>query len=318
MAPDEKIISLEEAREICEQLRPAFAGYVTDGNVSDRDVLATLMDLIVRGYIGIDMDSQKKPVKVKRVYFLSNPETLLPFEREFISELFSESKELNPQQVKEKIKSKEPHRVISENLMELENSEIVKSLLLLTDKDDRKVSFTYYASLKGYEVKTVGDLQTYVNQLEQLYKGTLKMTLYSFGFIAWIFFLFYLAYSFGGTPPIFLFGFALFFPAFFTIFFILHYRNKRRLSKAKKTLLIQFKDNVVPFTKKKYEELFDFIRKYPLRQQRLHNEFMPHSVAFGLDTSWNESFGIPTETLVSSRAVGQLSPGGREKFGELE
>ena len=59
---------------------------------------------------------------------------------------------------------------------------------------------------------------------------------------------------------------------------------------------------VVPAAKKKYEELFEFIQKYPLTQQRLDNEFMPFAVAFGLDSSWNKSFGIQEEIVVVSEA----------------
>ena len=88
-----------------------------------------------------------------------------------------------------------------------------------------------------------------------------------------------------------------------SIFAVVKYLKVRRL---KKILAIQFKDNIIPFTKKKYEELFEFIQRYPLKQQRLYNEFMPHAVAFGLDTSWNESFGVPTEVVVSSRAKQDL------------
>ncbi|MBN2517529.1 MAG: DUF2207 domain-containing protein [Candidatus Altiarchaeota archaeon] len=339
------IISLEEAREIREQLRPAFAGYVTDGNVSDRDVLATLMDLIVRGHIGIDMESQKKPVKVKKVYFLSNPETLLPFERRFIEVLFSESKELSPEKVRRKLLSGELHKVIRENLSELENAKIVKSRLLFYGKDlgyktikykvnrgevqqlDSKGIWTRWNEGKEaryswgiareIEVKTIGDLEDYRCYLNRSLAGGAFIILFVLFFCSVSILAGFTLYYLTPVPWAFVLigGFFLFAGASVLVSAI---KRRLELKGVKKLLLFQFANNVVPFTKRKYEDLFDFIQKYPLKQQRLYNEFMPHAVAFGLDTSWNESFGIPEETVVSSRAVSQLSPGEREKFGDLE
>ncbi|MBN2518804.1 MAG: DUF2207 domain-containing protein [Candidatus Altiarchaeota archaeon] len=301
------MITLEEAREIREQLRPAFAGYVTDGNISDRDVLATLMDLIVKGYIGIDAETQKKPVKVKKVYFVKTSDSLLPFEKKFIEELFKERKELSPIQVAQKIDSKSLHKIISDNTNALAKLKIVKSLLLLFDKRGDKVNLTYKATdAQDYglkkDVKTMGDLECYK-------KDGILMIIVSFLLVLFYCWLFTISSS-----SLVVLGLLI----MCSILLVLDSKKIIILTRVSKLLIFQFENNVVPFTKKKYEELFKFIQAYPLKHQRIYNEFMPHAVAFGLDTSWNSSFGIPTETIITSRAKQDLPDEVKRKVSDSE
>jgi len=293
------IISLEEAQSLREQLRPAFAGYVTDGNISDRDVLATLMDLIVRGKIGMDADTQKKPVKVNRVYWLGDGEGLLPFEKEFIATLFTHKKELSADEVHMWIDSKELHEVIFRNLEFLQNFGIAKSLLLV--EGERRIYrgqlyLTIPNTKKKRPVRTLEDLDLYREQV----RSNAWSWLVLLGFIFLIFsirFLPFLKYN-PAIGNIWLLVAIL--PLFAIIYGVIKLNGIRYL---KKFLELQFNNNIIPFTKKRYEDLFDFIQSYPLKEQRLYNEFMPHAVALGLDTSWNESFGIGKEIVVKSKAV---------------
>jgi len=312
------MITLPEARELREQLSPAFAGYVTDGNISDRDVLATLMDLVARGYIGLDADTQKKTVKVRKIYFVKSSKRLLAFEKKFMEVLFKEKKELNVKEVKGIIDSKGLHNAINENTESLTKSKIVKSLVLLMDKNEEIKNISYYKEEINAErgqsrfgtkkkLKTIDDLREYMVTTSTYVKVSLVMLVLFLILFCVIYLFIYLPSQRYHSPN------DIYNMLEFMIFLVLYlctitlaiikYLEIRRL---KKLLAFQFENNIIPFTKKKYEELFEFIQKYPLRQQRLYNEFMPHAVAFGLDTSWNKSFGVPTEVVVKSRAKQDL------------
>lgn len=330
------MITLPEARELREQLSPAFAGYVTDGNISDRDVLATLMDLIVRGYIGIDADTQKKPVKVRKIYFVKTSERLLPFEKKFIGVLFKEKKELGVEEAKGIIDSKVLHEVIKQNTDALTKSKIAKSLVVFFDKNDKVVDLSY----EKLVTKKVGFLQEHreyvkekpktIGDLERLIDGTKLgvFFIFAFGFFwFYIYIVVILLRSSGqggievvpsGFVPLDALVFGIIILLYFLYFGFSGIRKVKKLRKLNKLLVLQFTNNIIPFTKKKYEELFEFIQKYPLRQQRLYNEFMPHAVAFGLDTSWNESFGIPEEVVIESRAKRHLPDKIKQKISDSD
>lgn len=322
------MISPEEAKTFREQFKPAFAGYVTDGNISDRDVLATLMDLIARGYVGLDADTQKTPVKIKRIYKVGNVQSLLPFESFFIEKLFQDSSELTPEGVRQKFASKELHDIISANLNSLSQAKIVRSLLLVDDSQGNLKAAQNFSSSKmarfaglffksegpfrdtleppsTHEITTVGELQKYIN-LESI-------TALLFGFLFFYIVGILLMATSDELPSasaVELIGLLLVSAFYVAILFIpLWYsvQKIRFLMRMRSLLVFQFENNIVPFTKYAFEQLFDFIKSMPLKKQRVFNEFMPYAVAFGLDTSWNESFGIQVELPVASQTLGEFS-----------
>ena len=44
--------------------------------------------------------------------------------------------------------------------------------------------------------------------------------------------------------------------------------------------------------KLRYSEVSNLLSKYPLNQHQITNEFLPFSIAFGIDQSWNKDFGL--------------------------
>ncbi len=291
------MIDLPQARALREQLSPAFAGYVTDGNISDRDVLATLMDLVARGYIGLDAKTQKAPAEISRVYYISNPESLRPFEHKFIDLLFSEKKELSPEELRAKFSTGKFHELILHNIHSLAETKIVKSLLLLRDeKGNRLAPDVIIDRYFEKKIRTIADLEKYER---------------SGGAIAVIILISMLVY--GGISLFFLLKNDVLIAAIMFGLMVLSIgifvptlRERQKVGKASKLLLFEFENDIVPYTKKRYEELFEFISKSPLVRQRVYNEFMPHAVAFGLDKSWNASFGITPEGVWSSRSKGDV------------
>jgi len=289
------MIDLPQARALREQLSPAFAGYVTDGNVSDRDVLATLMDLIVRGHIGLDAKTQKTPVEISKIYYVNNPGSLRPFERTFIDLLFSEKRELSPDELRAKFSSGKFHELILHNIHSLAETKIAKSLLILHDKKGKRLTPDVIIDINfEKKVRTVADLEKYKRSRRVVFA---------------IFLTFMLIY--GGIGVFFLMKNEMLMMAIFfglmvisTCILLPILLKQQKVRKSSKLLLFEFENDIVPYTKKRYEELFEFISKYPLKTQRIYNEFMPHAVAFGLNTSWNASFGIAPEGVWSSRNRG--------------
>jgi len=345
MASSKKLITLDEARLLREQLRPAFAGYVTDGNVSNRDVLGTIMNLISRGYVGINLDTQSHPNKINYMYLVTSSGLLLPFEKAFLRTLFSKSRALTPEKVKKKIDSGVLHKVIEENALALSESKIARQLLIVLDKEGKRQDIRYLTeSGTLMKVRTVGDLVEIKHLDEDIAMNISSGLAVLFG-IAMVLFL----VIFGGyvllvssathSSIIGVVGYPLAITLLlFAIFIVIGMRfsstlaelpglffrlasylqNKKALKNTENLLLLQFRDNVVPYMKGRYEELFDFIKAMPLKQQRIYNEFMPHAVAFGLDTSWNESFGIETEPIVSSQVYGRALPQVEKQVAEGE
>ncbi len=181
------MITLVEAEDLREQFRPAFAGILADGDVSDRDVLATLLDLYVRGYLELGAERKGKHYLIDKViYSGKKTDRLMLFEKDFLNKLFKEKRAITLNELRFLVGTGILHDIIEENLNTLKDSEIVKA---------------------GLEAES---------ELE----------------------------------------------------------------------------DVIPYTKKKYEELLEFMQEYVLGEQNMYSEFMPFAVAFGLEDSWKKSFKL--------------------------
>lgn len=282
--------TLEKARKLSEQLRPAFAGYLTDGNISDRDVLATLLDLVVRNSVSLDMELEGERYKINKIMrAVGTAESLLPFERLFLNELFCRSNEITLEEFRKIAKSGKLHKIIENNLGVLKDFEIIDAELEFIEN-----GHTISVSMNGKEVRTLEDMKK-LNRFLKFILGFFILVP-SFVFVSWI-------YGVMKSPnsslhaPLPIIGAC----ATYVLVMGLPILIYRKFEKSEKVLKLDLTS--VPKTKKKYEELFKFIRKYPIKQQSLANEFMPFAVAFGLDTSWIKSFGMTREFVVSSKKM---------------
>lgn len=358
-------IGLREARDLKEQLRPAFAGYVTDGNISERDILGTLMDLVARNKIGMEYEQQKTPIEIKRIYRTGASVGLLPFETAFIETLFADSNELSANDVKTKIYSGKLHKSISENTKSIEEFKISKSLLVSINKRGDVSKLRKY----GRSLRTAEDLEGsspnghiisaiigavfalillfgimgLLMAMPSISIGISEIAVATWPYLVCISFLVLNRVKkdwglvlFGNKIPktfailALLFLFAGFINAggleeptergfgmlsgyvlagvlmiFISIGFVLKKINDFNVAKSalKNVHMLMDFETGIPAAKIWYEELFDFIQSFPLKEQRIYNEFMPHAIAFGLDKSWNKSFGITKEMVVKSKAV---------------
>ncbi len=300
------MITLSEAGKIREQFKPAFAGYLTDGDISDRDVLATLLDLSVRGYIKLDMEKEERQHKIQKVILQKkSTKGLLPFEKEFLNVLFLAGKELDAYDVRFIFDMGGLHETIERNLASLSDNEIINSELEFKTPKGRNTMLYYDASDRSLSDKEdIKPVKT-VKELKKLRGGGLgEIPKLATALVTIPFFLIYISFFMMAFEPegslIFVRKRGILIGLFLITYLLYITWCIKRRRRIKNILHIEFED-AVPFSKEKYEELFEFIQEYPLKEQRIYNEFMPFAVAFGLDTSWNKSFGIPEEPVISSK-----------------
>ncbi len=277
-----KMISKKEAKYLREQFSPAFAGYVTDGDVSDRDILATIMDLVVKGAIGIDVRRGKGIYTINKIILREKQDFLMQFEQEFISEIFGKKKQKTKKQIQRIIMSKKLHKIIKNNINALIQYPIIKKELSFKTKKGHPIIFT----MNG---KNVEDKET-AEAFDKMMKILSPVLVWVGIVIAFIGII-------GTIKKIYVMSWLILQGAFFVVVSLLLrylYQNSQ------KTMKLTFENNLIPITKKRYVELFDYLKAMPLKQQRFANEFMPYAIAFGLDTSWNKSFGIEEEIIVRS------------------
>ena len=299
------MITLSEAGKIREQFKPAFAGYLTDGDISERDVLATLLDLSVRGYIKLDMEKKGGRYEVHNVIKQKeSTRALLPFEKEFLDDLFLVGDELTADDVRFIFKTRSLCKTIERNLWNLKENKIIESELRIQTDKGKKIKLLDYFKKVPEPVDTVEEYNRYMKNRKIMYAifVVIGFIIFHYGQVVadsdnLIFSIARGGYSLGITQS----SLLMFIGAVIVMGLNLDYIiSTRRIKKYRKTLHAEFND-VIPYTKKKYEELFEFIQKFPFKEQRIYNEFMPFAVAFGLDTSWNKSFRIPQEPVISSK-----------------
>ncbi|PLW80547.1 hypothetical protein C0585_02045 [Candidatus Woesearchaeota archaeon] len=261
-------ISESEAKKYLETLKPGYAGYLHDGKISKKDILATLMDLIVRGYIGIDYEYDGNTHKINKIWPKSKKKNLLEFEQRFLNNLFDKKEELELEEIKRRFQGNRltiPLKYYSE----ITNIRIIKK--------------RYQVTGPGYKEYYYGDM--HFSNREKEIPTSSKIAYYIVGF-----FMIFAAVNidkemnyFIATPIL----------TTLLLFISLYALLKYKLIKVN----VEF-DLETQEMKKKYDELFHFLREHPLKKQRIFNEFMPFAVAFGLDTSWNKSFNIKADELV--------------------
>jgi hypothetical protein len=268
-----------------EQLHPAFAGYIHDGKISERDVLGSILNLILQGII---QPLWKNDSMLDELIGLrkTNKKTKHKFEQMILNELFKTKLEITTKDAGNIIKLGTLQNIINNNLTAISTFAITNRKIYFNKQDT--VTFSY----NGKKVETEQDIKAF------------KVT--ALGIIAVTILIFILGTNINtyysnqitfinnldiNKPSNFIFSNIL----EFGIFFVIPVSIFISFVKSKKYLKYQFKDNLLPETKKKYEELYFFIKEKPLGEHKITNTFLPYSIAFGLDESWQKDFGLQKE-----------------------
>ncbi|MBS3152511.1 DUF2207 domain-containing protein [Candidatus Woesearchaeota archaeon] len=294
-------------------LRPGIAGYIVDGRIADKEVIATIVDFIIKGYI--DFSPKKtnwEKLRVKELISLSKARPSLKFENEFLNVLFSGKKKITIEDFKITLKDKKLHKVLEEEVkysdvgIEIIDEELT-GYYYNNENKLRKLKFPYYVDKYGnpgfaifkskkykYErlVKTLEEWFIYKSVFNKfLIRTAPKLFLSLCGLIISGIIakksLFFMS-GFVGLLGIIVFLFYFQISLLGIIAFLYFNKKTTKIFEQK----IKYQDEITKILRKKYHELFDYVKKHPLKEGRLFNEFLPYTVAFGFDTHWQRAFSL--------------------------
>lgn len=292
------MLTRKEALYYDEQLHPAFAGYLHDGTITERDSLAAIFHLLTKGIldpIWEDGSMLKKIVGARK----SKRTSILPFNQLLAEKLLGSKNEISAKEIGAATKSGDIEQIIRDNLQAITAFPIINEELKFTLGKHGKVNF----SVNGNPVDTVEEA-TALRKL--LYKLLLPIFL-GVGILLIVMYFLYVKFTqgdnFSYTAPNFsievsgngdlnslLLTGGIFVVVILLVLFSFVF--------SKKTVSYDFKDKVIPVAKKKYDELYEFIKTHPLPKHRFINEFLAFSIAFGFDDSWHKDFGLDTEIKI--------------------
>lgn len=205
-------------------LKPAIAGLVIDNEISNNEIVATIVDLIHRGYIDYSKD---------KLILIKNINHLLKYEKKIVNDIFSNKKQ---------IKSVKGKFIINSD------SHYIKELVIF-----ECIKNGYY---QGLEVPG--------------YKSN------SFGNIIKLFLIIILLIG-SCANPLLLIG-------VIPIGYHLYKTNKHNFKPTKTKVA---KDKI-----KDYVQLYEYMKKHPLKKDRIFNEYLPFSIAFKQNNYWGRIFKI--------------------------
>jgi hypothetical protein len=301
------MITKEEAKYYNEQLHPAFAGYLYDGNITQKDALATIFNLLIRGCIDPvwkDNNILKGIIGAR----LMNRKPQFVFEQQILDLLFKEKQELSVKEIRRFIVNNDIQKIIKKNL------NAVLAFPIINEELQFKLGFLGRLNIviNGNPINTVEK----ANSFRRIVNRIFPFALISISVLTMFGYLFALLMlktedilaglstkdvslesnkTFREHPEI-----LLKISIIWTVIVIIYYLI---FTLSKKVVTYEFKNKIAPVAKEKYIELYEFLKKYPLEKHRFTNEFLAFSIAFGLDTSWNKDFELEEEIQVDQSPI---------------
>jgi len=288
-----------------DQLHPAYAGYLHDGEITNRDVLATLFHLMKTGVIlpvFEDNNMTKAIVGLRK----TRKEPCYTFEKQICQKLFEEVSDLRMNVVKNIILSRSLQDILEKNIQSISTFPLVNKKLRFLLGKSGEANF----SINGKPVTNI--------KIAGEFKNTLTKIIMPVFFLLGI--LFFVLQFFGtniinnlvssGSITIQSSGDSEFMQKYMFLFMGIMFVGIPLLmyiifTYSDKVYSYNFKDKIIPFAKERYKDLFEFIKSHPLLQHNFNNEFLPYAIAFGLDNSWDKDFDIETEINIDETSLTQ-------------
>lgn len=233
-----EIINLENLKN----LKPAIAGTLLDEKSDVKEIIATVIDLAVRGYIHIQEEYERfLVVQKKRIYLINmkkDESGLLEYEKLILTAVFNEGDKIEISSLRNRFYTKIPE--ITSGIFK----EATRQGLFPENPENIK---------KKYQMRFI--------KRPVIFGVILFLSSFLFAFLGFVELLFV------SIPIILLIVFVT------TFFFVAaNYMPKKTIFGV--------------MEKKKYTELKDFMEKYPLKEGRLFDEYLPHAIAFGIQAIW--------------------------------
>jgi hypothetical protein len=157
------MITKQQALNYEEQLHPAFAGYLHDGNITERDSLATIFHLISKGYIEPIWHDNNLTSEIEGLRTTpKKPEH--EFDSLIISRLFGDRDKIPSSDVGDLVKKGEIQKLIKENLSVISAFQIINEELRFKLGKYGKATF----SLNGNKIDTVAEAEAFKNALNKI------------------------------------------------------------------------------------------------------------------------------------------------------
>lgn len=297
------MLSRKDALTYKDQLHPAFAGYIHDGEITSRDALACVFQLMKSSAIVPVFKDNNMTKEIISLRITKN-EPRYDFEKKIISLLFQDNKEIMIKRAKESIQKGEIQRILKGNVSAILFFPIISKSLKFYDKENREIEI----SLNDEPVNTYERALFLQSQLPRIGLITISVGL------VFILIYFYTTDLFSVQSLIFNNPFTIatmnkekpnefiFLLVGITAIAAFFYFNKV-IRSSKKVVSYYFKDKVQPIAKARYNELLQFLSANPLSNHNFNNEFLAYSIGYGLDTSWNKDFGLEEELKISPVTV---------------
>jgi len=273
-----------------EKIHPAFAGLLVDWSIGSREITATIVNLIIKDNISVIGDK----------IILNNLNTEYDFEKEFLKLIFDNKKELSFEELSSraynlhhsKILTLISKALVTEGYIVANVSDVVNK----NAKDQMNNYITKYTPKVYFQ-----DNNSFIkskNNFDYSNLDIINLNNFSISFslikllhrISLIVIIFFFVSFF--IPILSLINFLLF-PLVAISFFVLIITYY--LLKLKKLFTINLESVLTPKGKSARNsalDLYNYIKKYPHLEDRLANELVSYSIAFGIGKNWINRLGI--------------------------
>jgi len=265
------MISQSQAELIKQKDYPALAGYLLDGQISELDIIAATLKMIQDRVLKAEFENNDIRGKIKRI-IKNNVLPSNPFDNLLLKMLFEDNQSMDAVSLGKKISSEDF------KLAATSGFEILLGVKKSQERLQYKVGDRYYDFVFGSS--DVNPFRHYSRNIKQTRWGLLLT-------LPILLFIFIQSYFELGRVDMTAYMFEI---AFLLAFSVLQIYS---VFFAKHSVKIDFTNaSQVESLKQEYKSLYEFLNKYPLEPHNFTNMFLPFSVAFGLDQSWNADFGL--------------------------
>lgn len=256
---------------LSQQLHPIFAGYLHDGLINKRDVVATLFKLNYTNHINIIFKDGNVMNHILGIKF-NIDSNLQNFEKFILNYLFNDSDELLIANLNKKLNNPQFYSNLTHSIESTSQFKLLISKLKF-ETQKKNIDIKMNININGNDIDTV---EENIDAKPIIYFMCFLFTLIGVGL-----FLTGLTQKDQDSLTLLLIG-SIFTFVGITIGLIYYLIDKKVDLKFEKDK---------PFVLNKYEELAKFIKDRPLdNQRRLDNEFIAFAIAFGINNAFNKDF----------------------------
>jgi hypothetical protein len=276
--------------KIVQELHPCFAGYLHDGEITERDEIASIFQLFKTKCLKPVWENDFFSGNIVRIKKTGKiPEEV--FEQKIVELLFQNNMEIPVGQVTSYIKNGQIKEIIKQSI-EKQIQKTDERVMLRFESQKLNASFSALHKLPFF-----GPVQ--VDHFDSTPSGAKMAQAQGRKLVQRLFFgigVFMVVLSFWHmfiTEKFDIRDEDLSFPlsvVWAVLGFIIIFGGVSLLTK----MSVNFKPVGLkdPYIKNKMSYLFEFISNHPLNNHNFNNEFLPYSIAFGIDNSWNKNFSI--------------------------